>query len=67
MKSRTVWREFGVLFSHEPMAALFEDLLYGLRDGCEDLVGRVRRRDLVVAAGGTKVGAVISASLDLTS
>ena len=36
--------EFGVLFSHEPMATFLEDHLLGARDGLHDLIGRVRRR-----------------------
>src|SRR5215813_11020890 len=44
-------KELGVLLSHEPMAALLEDLLFGLRYAFEDLIGRKRRRDLVVASG----------------
>src|SRR5262249_18602563 len=44
-------KELGVLLSHQPMATLLEDLLFGLRYAFEDLIGRERRRDLVVASG----------------
>src|SRR6185369_16397736 len=44
-------KELGVLLSHEAMATLFEDLLFGLGNAFEDLIGRERWRDLVVTSG----------------
>src|SRR5258707_15187107 len=44
-------KELGVLLSHEPMAALLEHLLLGVRYPFDDLIRGERRRDLVVAPG----------------
>ena len=59
--------ELGVLFPHEPMAALLEDHLLGPWDGFHDLIGRIGRRDLVVAAGEDEGRGGDPGEADLTS